>query len=250
MKALKHSLWVLPVIVGGMLASVHLLPNAGAMQPSAVDMDLPQARGHWLFRTQPPSSAETEILAEDTRFSKAICLTARDGAIDIATGMPLPDHMPHRVDLSIVLSGHDLNNSIHRPERCMPSQGHTIISSSAHSLKLGNGRSLPVTRLLSVQTIPINEEHTEHIKLNCVTYYFFVGNNVVTRDHLKRTLLDMKDRLLRGVDQHWAYVSASMWYGKVPWSEKEIPIEEADAEMNRFLTELGAEQIDWNMIRN
>ena len=132
----------------------------------------------------------------------------------------------------------------------MPSQGHTIISSSAVTLDLENGQSLPLTRLLSVQTIPINEDHTEHIKLNCVTYYFFVGNNRVTRDHLERTLFDMKDRLLRGVDQHWAYVSASMWYGKVPWHEDEIPIGEADAEMNRFLSELGAEQIDWGMIGN
>lgn len=249
MKAMKHSIWALPLIVGAMLASIHLLPNAGAMQPSAVEMDLPPARGQWLFRTQPPSKAETEILAEDTRFSKAICLTARDGAIDIGTGMQLPDHMPHRVDLSIVLSGHDLNNSIHRPERCMPSQGHTIFSSSPHTVKLDNGRSLPFTRLVSVQTIPTNEEHTEHIKLNCVTYYFFVGNNRVTRDHLERTLLDMKDRLFRGVDQHWAYVSASMWYGKLPWSDKEVTIGEADAEMNRFVSELGTEQIDWSMIR-
>lgn len=60
----------------------------------------------------------------------------------------------------------------------------------------------------------------------------------------------MKDRLLLGVDQRWAYVSASMWYGKVPWIEDKIPVEEADAKLVQFLSELGQEQIDWSMIRD
>ena len=34
-----------------------------------------------------------------------------------------------QVLVSIVLSGHDLDNSIHRPERCLPAQGWTIVDS-------------------------------------------------------------------------------------------------------------------------
>ena len=101
-----------------------------------------------------------------------------------------------------------------------------------------------------MQSIPTNEERTEHENLNCVTYYFFVGNSRITQDHLKRTLLDMKDRLLLGVDQKWAYVSASMWYGKMPWIEEEISVEEADKKLTNFVSKLGEEQIDWEMIRN
>ena len=74
----------------------------------------------------------------DTRFAKAICLSPREGEIDLATGAAIPD----RVDLSIVLSGHDLNNSIHRPERCMPAQGHDIGSASNVSIGLPNGRKI------------------------------------------------------------------------------------------------------------
>ena len=104
-------------------------------------------------------------------------------------------------------------------------------------------------RLLSVQSIPTNEAKTEYVKFECLTYYFFVGHNRITQDHLKRTLLDMQDRLLLGMDQHWAYVSASMWYGKVPWIEDNVSIEEADAKLQKFLSDFAEEQIDWDMIR-
>lgn len=243
---MRTSYWLLPVLAGSLLASIHLLPETGGMEDSAITMQLPENSGGWILRPQAASKVEIDTLAPDTRFSKAVCLRAREGEVDIATGMAIPD----RVDLSIVLSGHDLNNSIHRPERCMPSQGHVITSSSNVSLKLGNGRSLPLKRLLSVQSIPTNEERTEHQNLNCVTYYFFVGNNTITQDHLKRTLLDMKDRLLLGVDQRWAYVSASMWYGEIPWIEDEVSVEEADEKLRGFLKDLVEKQIDWSMIKS
>ena len=42
--------------------------------------------------------------------------------------------------------------------------------------------------------------------------------------------MDMKDRLLYGRDQRWAYVSTSMWYGKIPWLPQEITEAEAEFE--------------------
>ncbi len=237
-------LLILPVLSGALMATVHLLPEAGEMAKSAVKMDLPTSAGDWALRPQPVSELETAILAADTRFSKAICLRPREGEVDLATGMSIPD----RVDLSIVLSGHDLNNSIHRPERCMPSQGHVIGSSSNVVIDLSHGQEITARRLLSVQSLPTNKEHTEFVSFNCVTYYFFVGHNTITHDHIERTLVDIKDRLLHGMDQHWAYVSASMWYGKVPWIEDEVTIEEADAKLREFLKQFGDEQIDWEMI--
>lgn len=242
---MKISPLILPVVLGGMLAAVHLLPAPGEMAKSAVNMELPANAGGWTFRSIPASQEELNILANDTRFSKAICLRARDGEFDPKTGYAIPD----RIDLSVVLSGHDLNNSIHRPERCMPAQGHVIGSSTNFNIDLPNGRHMMTKRLLSVQTIPTNEEKTEFVRYNCVTYYFFVGHNMITQDHLKRTLVDMKDRLLYGMDQRWAYVSASMWYGKVPWIKDEITIHEADSKLQKFITEFGMEQIDWKMIK-
>ena len=94
-----------------------------------------------------------------------------------------------------------------------------------------------------------NFKRTQYVHFNCVTYYFFVGNHSITQDHIKRTLIDVKDRLLRGMDQRWAYVSASMWYGKVPWIENEVSLEEAEEKLRRFIGEFAADQIEWEMIR-
>ena len=243
--AMKYRFLILPVLLAGLLASIHLLPAAGEMAKSAIDMDLPANAEDWILRPQAASQVEIDILAPDTRFSKAICLRPREGEFDIASGLSIPD----RVDLSIVLSGHDLNNSIHRPERCMPSQGHVISTSSNVDFDLSGQREFTAKRLLSVQSIPINEEKTEFAKFDCITYYFFVGHDTITQDHLKRTLLDMKDRLLLGMDQHWAYVSVSMWYGDVPWIAENVSVDEADAKLRKFLSEFAEAQIDWDMIK-
>ncbi len=238
------TLILLPIVLAGLLSTVHLLPDGGDMATSAVSMELPQGIGSWQMRTIPATADEISVLADDTSFAKAICLSPRPGEYDLATGHSIPD----RIDLSIVLSGHDINNSIHRPERCMPAQGHLISETEDFEIELKNGRKFEVRRLLSVQSMPTNKERTEYVSYNCITYYFFVGHNQITQDHLKRTLLDMKDRLVHGMDQRWAYVSASMWYGKIPWIEEELTYEEADAKLREFLANLTDEQIDWNMI--
>jgi len=235
---------ILPLLLAPLLASVHLLPEAGEMAPSAVRMEIPGTLGNWSTRSIPASEEEIAILAPDTKFSKAICLSPRPGEFNFESGHAIPD----RIDVSIVLSGHDLNNSIHRPERCMPAQGHVIGSSTDVKIDLPNGRQLNTRRLLSVQSLPTNEEHTQFVSFNCVTYYFFVGHDSITQDHIKRTLVDVKDRLVRGMDQRWAYVSASMWYGKVPWIDDEVSFEEAEEKLRSFITDFATRQIDWEMI--
>lgn len=237
--------WILPVLMACLIAAIELLPQRGAMAPSAIQMQLPFSIDAWDLDEKPPSPEEIDILAADTEFSKAICFKARPGEYDLASGQRIPD----RIDLSIVLSGHDLNNSIHRPERCMPAQGHVLGGSEHRLLELPNGHTLPTRRLLSVQSIPTNAERTEFASFNSVTYYFFVGHQAITQDHFARTFIDMKDRLFYGIDQRWAYVSVSMWYGKVPWIEKEISLEEADQKLQDFLKELAIEQIDWQQMR-
>ncbi len=235
----------LPLVTALLLCSVYLLPDAGNMSPSAIHMVLPSTMGDWVLQKKPPTEAEIEKLAKDTTFSKATCLKARKGEYDSATGYAIPD----RIDLSIVLSGHNLNDSIHRPERCMPAQGHAIKGSSFHSIDLKANRSLPTHRLLSVQSIATDENHTTYQDFKCVTYYFFVGHRAITSGHYERTAIDMKDRLLLGMDQRWAYVSVSMWYGDLPWVQNEIPIEEADQKLREFIKLLAEEQIDWEKIK-
>lgn len=242
---MKPKVWLLPLLLGGSLCAVYLLPKAGAVAQSAVSMKLPDREGGWRFIGQDPSPDELKALSADTEFSKAICVAPRQYEINLA-GDPIPD----RIDLSVVLSGADINNSIHRPERCMPAQGHNITSSSSETLKLENGRTVPVKRLISVQSrnVALAGERERYERHDCITYYFFVGHDHLTNDHLGRTITDMKDRLVRGMDQRWAYVSVSMWYGKVPWIEKKVTLEEADGKLQKFLEDFSEKQIDWKQV--
>ena len=132
----------------------------------------------------------------------------------------------------------------------MPSQGHNITSSSERTLKLPNGREFAAKRLVSIQSVrnEANKDQEEYLKFKCLTYYFFVGHDHVTNDHLGRTFVDIKDRLVRGMDQRWAYASVSMWYGKVPYIENEVSEGEADGKLQKFLTEFAEDQIKWEQI--
>ena len=241
---MKFAPLILPVFAAACLGSIHFLPSAGKVAQSAVRMQLPLEKGGWDFKEQMASEAEKKTLAKDTEFSKAVCLRPRPGEYD-----PNGEDVQDRVDLSVVLSGADINNSIHRPERCMPAQGHNIISSIDRRIDLDNGRTIEVKRLQSVQRIPTNEERTEFLELNCLTYYFFIGHDRITNDHLSRTFVDMKDRLLKGMDQRWAYVSTSMWFGKMPWMETEITEADADAKLTDFVMRFSEEQIAWDQVK-
>ncbi len=60
----------------------------------------------------------------------------------------------------------------------------------------------------------------------------------------------MKDRLLKGEDQRWAYVSASMWYGEMPWIESTtITEEEVDRKLTDFVVLFSENQINWDQVQ-
>lgn len=236
--------WLLPVVITLGMAGIYVLPSVGDIAEAAVKMDLPETKDEWQFQLIPPSEAEVRTLAADTEFSKAVCMRPRAQTSFFDTSDPQFD----RIDFAIVLSGHDLNNSIHRPERCMPAQGHNILSSKNVTIELPNGHMLTARRLLSVQSIPSNPERTEFLRLNSITYYFFIGHDRITHNHLTRTLIDMKDRLLRGMDQRWAYTTTSSWFGKVPWLAEEITEEQADAKLVEFIRGIAERQIDWETV--
>lgn len=237
--------FILPLFLVLTLAAVYFLPTAGDVAQSAVIMDLPEKENPsgWYFKAIPPSEAEIGTLAKDTEFSKAECYRIRPGEFD-ANGNPLPDLLY----VSVVLSGADINNSIHRPERCMPAQGHQILESTNRTLGVKGGHSVTAKRLKSIQRLP-KETEGEFLELKCLTYYFFVGHDTITNDHLGRTFTDMKDRLLKGMDQRWAYVSVSMWYGDMPWLEANVSEEEAEEKLADFVAKFSATQIKWDQVQ-
>ena len=227
------------------LSTAFLLPpfkNTG----SAIDLVLPERMEGWTCEAYEPSEKERKSLAKDTEFSKARCQRVRwEQPPSLGSSTPVDV-----ADLSIVLSGNDLASSIHRPERCMPAQGHKIYGSSRSVIEVPGHGSVPVRRLLSVQE-RIEGEGSEAVvtRFNSLTYYFFVGHDTITESHSRRTLIDMEDRLKKGEAQRWAYVSASMWFAAEEDGSNLPDMETADRKLREFLGKLSARNINWQQIR-
>lgn len=234
------------VLIAVLMSVIYIMPPFREVE-SAMNLELDSFVGAWETRTYPPSELELAILAGDTKFSKARCYRRRVEEMSFIRGTAPID----MIDLSVVLSGHDLANSIHRPERCMPAQGHRGMQSSDEAIELSSGRSIPVTRLLSRQEIGYGPpEDRKFISRKCLTYYFFVGERSITESHTERTLIDIRDRVFQGKAQRWAYVSASLPYVDSEDREYGGPpdLEMAETKIRRFLKELAESNIDWDEV--
>jgi EpsI family protein len=178
------------VLLSG-LGAIFALPHARVSSPAGIAMKLPIWVGAWLGEDVEVTAKEIGALAKDTEFARKT-YTSPEG---------------DQVFVSIVLSGNDMASSIHRPERCLPAQGWSLQSSRMESISLGGGKSLPVTVLRSVRLVG-NEAGQKRLITN-LNYYWFVGYNRITPSHLQRTVWDMRDRLIHGFDQRWAYVTVA-----------------------------------------
>ena len=186
-------LLILQLILLVGLGSAFLLPRKAHSQPVGVNMDLPDYIGSWFGTPQKVTQAEIDELAADTTFARRIYTNG------------LGDH----VLASIVLAGEDPDNSMHRPERCLPAQGWTMMDSKVITIKapgLPNGQ-LKVTRLHSQQKFP-DAKGNVHTVYN-LNYYWFIGYTEVTPSAIRRAVLDIRDRVVKGYDQRWAYVTVA-----------------------------------------
>lgn len=246
---MKHRSLILAAILGLGLSTIYFLPPF-RLTDSAMGMEIPEKLGPWQTHPREPSEVERGSLAADTRFSKALCVKFKPGSWDFLTGRSDVEAI---ADISIVMSGHDLANSIHRPERCMPAQGHEIYDARKSVLEVPGQRPIPVRCLLSRKNELI-EGTKESVSRSFLTMYFFVGHEVVTDDHSKRTKIDMKDRLKKGEAQSWAYVTVSTEFkdeGKQAPPSGSLPapaLEQADKLVRELLGDLVARNVDWKQI--
>ncbi|MBR5894979.1 MAG: exosortase-associated EpsI family protein [Akkermansia sp.] len=221
-----------PLLLGLLLSLVFIVPDNPELQDSAVSPDLPLGQDipGWYGTKMQESEAERIILAPDTRFSKAAYqhinpfTFAREDAV---------------IDVSIVYSGNDMNMSIHRPERCLPAQGHVNIVGSSEEIELCNGRTITFHRL---------DSHTDKggQRLNHINYYVFVGHESITSTHLGRTLYDISDRIIKGRAQRWAYFQLGICWGGLTG----VTQQQAESYLRSLIRELAARQIDWSIIKN
>ncbi len=189
---------VLNLILLGGWGAAALIPTEPELRSAAVIMALPTELEGWTGRPIEPSEEERLLLAEDTEYEKKTYNSP---------GSPPGETQIDSVLASIVLSGHDLNNSIHRPERCMTSQGFRDLNVEAVTIRRPNGTMFTAHRIKSYRNYTDTEG--ESIAVPNINYYWFVGHRSITASHYERTLIDMKDRILGGYNQRWAYFSVS-----------------------------------------
>ena len=189
------------------VVAVLWLPNVPGMKPSRLAKDLPKAFNDWTGTPREPGEKERSILAQDTEFER-MQYSHRDGF--------LPP-----VEASIVFSGKNLSQSIHRPEVCMRAQGWQFVSESYHNWKgvLPDGEILPIKEIICRQPHLFKDEegllkptildNGEKLFIWMAFYYTFIGHERIVAGHYERTGEDIKDRLFKGHDQRWAYATFS-----------------------------------------
>jgi EpsI family protein len=170
------------------LGAVFLLPKEIKLEPAAITAQLPNTVGHWVGKDEPISEGERGILGPDTQFARKLYV---NGAGD-------------EIFASIVFSGPDMNTSIHRPERCLPAQGWTVADTRTVVLPTDKG-AVRATRLHNIRNVHAN--NAQSVTVNSLNYYWFVGHSDVTESHFQRTYIDIRDRVLHGRNQQWAYVT-------------------------------------------
>jgi EpsI family protein len=184
---------ILQLLLFAGLGSAYFIPNQGKQQPVGVRMELPESIGYWTGVPEKVSQQELEQLAADTSFARRMYSNA----------------FGDQLLTSIVLAGEDPDNSIHRPERCLPAQGWTVLDSKTVAIKtpvLATG-NLKVTRLYNERKFKDNSGKIHSVyNLN---YYWFVGYRDVTPSHIDRALMDIRDRITKGYNQRWAYVTVA-----------------------------------------
>ena len=185
-------LLILQVIIALGLGSVFLLPKKTGIGPAGIALTLPGDVGIWKGVDAVVTPEELQGLAPDTGFARRL----------------YTDSSKDSVYVSIVLSGSDMTNSIHRPERCLPAQGWTVEHSQRVEIPNPPGAPLAVTKLTNVREAQLSP-NTLPVPLRQLTYYWFIGSRDVTPSHWERTYIDVRDRMLHGENQRWAYVTVA-----------------------------------------
>jgi EpsI family protein len=186
-------LLLLQVVLALGLSSVFLIPQKTTLGPAGIGLKLPDRVGRWKGEDVPVSPEELKGLAADTKFARRWYTN------------PAGD----KIYVSIVLSGADMANSIHRPERCLEAQGWTVEHNASVPITPADGRPpLEVMRLTDVREWRANEK-SPAVAVTNLNYYWFIGSRDITNSHWVRTYIDIRDRLLHGDNQRWAYVTVA-----------------------------------------
>jgi len=209
---------ILEAVLAVGMGCVFVLPKKIEIQPAALAKSLPSFIGEWYGRDQPVTQGEKDSLGPDTEFVRKLYTNGKGDQIYV----------------SLVFSGPDMSTSIHRPERCLPAQGWTVVSTNVATIPLANG-ALKATRLRNL--LVFRQENSAPVNVYSLDYYWFVGHDDQTPSHLARGWIDIRDRLLKGENQQWAYVTvvSNVTKGLQPLGRSEA---ETDEMIQKFVRDL------------
>jgi hypothetical protein len=185
----RKSLLVLALAVATVVIC-WMIPPATEGDDTGVVMNLPDHVGLLTGFPEKVSQAELSILPPDTTFARE------------SYGFP-ESFWINRILCSIVLSGRE-KRSIHRPERCLPGQGWSVIGSTITDVPLASGHPLKATALLLSR--PVTDTAGKTFNLQAYYLYWYVGRDVATPYSFERVMLTNWDLVVHRKNQRWAYV--------------------------------------------
>lgn len=183
----KRNAVLLAVLLG--MSVVFFLPKHH-FQPLGIELKLPVTVGEWTGEDLKITDEEIGILGAGTEFARKSYTNGHGDQLQV----------------TIVLSGHDMNTSIHRPERCLVAQGWSLTSSPMVRVPVPERGPLETKALKVIKMVTVEGRQIPYTNLN---YYWFVGYADTTASHFERWLIDKGDRLFRGYNQRWAYFTVT-----------------------------------------
>lgn len=202
MDTMNKRLLVLFLVLSVGFSSVWVMPREGERRLSCLSPNLPEKIEFWTGVKGAPDPKELGTLASDTEFSR----------------MNYYHVTKPSVEMSVVFSGRDINNSIHRPERCLKAQGWNFIKERTVTVEnvLADGSDVKFREIICKKP-SINQKTKQPILLADgkqrhdyhIQYYTFFGHSDIVEGHYARTFIDIRDRLIGGYDQQWAYATFS-----------------------------------------
>jgi hypothetical protein len=167
---------------------VKTRPLAGS---SNLEVLLPETLPGYRSELIPQAAVVTNKLPKDTSFGQRL-YTGDDG---------------FQALVNVVLMGAD-RTSIHKPQICLVGQGWKFDDQATHSVSVPMTRpvayELPVMRVVAAMD---TVENGQPVRRACVYAYWFVDAHHFTEQHNQWKLWMVKDFLLTGVLDRWAYVT-------------------------------------------
>ncbi|HVU28385.1 MAG TPA: exosortase-associated EpsI family protein [Verrucomicrobiae bacterium] len=202
---MKKSQWVMFVIVLALIAvsAVALTwfkknqklgkPGIKAVAiPGSVQMniDLPTHVLDFISTNMPEPDVVSGYLPKDTSYAERVYF-APDG---------------FQVQGTLILMGND-RTSIHRPEFCLAGQGFQVNSKTMVNIPIARPYSyeLPVMKWSLSKSIKTPDGQKQNF--SALYVFWFVADNEETTGIVPMQLHMLRDQLLTGVLQRWAYVS-------------------------------------------